>query len=87
MPPRWETIAGFINAHSSEKCRKKSSRQVIGKVKALQKMEASEKDTQNQMAFSQFAKQHVVKGHVEATPTERYGKHCTGHVHCVSLHH
>ena len=70
---RWETIAGFVNTHSPEGSREKTARQVLAKVKMLQKVDTSEKAEVNKMAFSRFAQEHVKRGHVEAKPTERYG--------------
>ena len=75
---RWETIAKYVNAHSGEGSSEKTSKQVISKVKTLQKLEGEEKSSQNKMAFSRFEQQHALKEKgkgqgAEATPTERYG--------------
>lgn len=74
---RWDTIAKYVNAHSGVGSSEKSAKQVISKVKTLQKLEGEEKTTQNKMAFSRFEQQHVskvkVKVQAEAAPTERYG--------------
>ena len=74
---RWETIAKHVNTHSVEASSEKTAKQVISKVKALQRLEAEEKSAQNKMAFSRFEQQHTLKekgkGQAEATPTERYG--------------
>ena len=74
---RWETIAKYVNAHSGEGSSEKTSKQVISKVKTLQKLEGEEKTAQNKMAFSRFEQQHALKEKgkgqgAEATPTERY---------------
>ena len=85
---RWETIAKYVNTHSGEGSREKSAKQVISKVKTLQKLEGEEKTTQNKMAFSRFEQQHALKEKgkgqavVEASPTERYG---TAHQCCSFL--
>ena len=47
---------------------------VCVQVKALQRLDSSEREVENKMAFSKFEKEHVERGHVEATPTERYGE-------------
>lgn len=75
---RWETIAKYVNTHSGEGSSEKTSKQVISKVKTLQKLEGEEKTAQNKMAFSRFEQQHTLKEKgkgqgAEATPTERYG--------------
>ena len=74
---RWEMIAKYVNTHSGEGCKEKTAKQVISKVKALQKLEGEEKTALNKMAFSRFEQQHTLKerdkGQTEATPTERYG--------------
>lgn len=74
---RWETIAKYVNTHSVEASSEKTAKQVVSKVKALQKLEGEEKSAQNKMAFSRFEQQHTLKekgkGQAEATPTERYG--------------
>lgn len=74
---RWETIAKYVNAHSGEGGSEKTSKQVISKVKTLQKLEGEEKTAQNKMAFSRFEQQHALKEKgkgqgAEASPTERY---------------
>ena len=73
---RWETIAGFVNSHSSDGCVEKTAKMVIAKVKTLKKVESSDKETQNKMAFARFEQQHVIKEKkkgagvaTEATPT------------------
>ena len=53
--------------------KEKTARQVVTKVKALQKLDSSEKVEGNKAAFSRFEQEHAKKGHVEADPTERYG--------------
>ena len=84
---RWETSAGFVNTHSPEGSREKTARQVLSKVKALQKLDTSEKLEVNKLAFSRFAQDHVKRGHVEAAPTERYGTAphaiCAVHFHII----
>ena len=70
---RWETIATFVNAHSPKGSKEKTTKLVISKMKELQRLDSSEKDTENKTAFDKFKKQHSAKGHVEAPPTERYG--------------
>ena len=74
---RWETIAKYVNTHSGEGSSEKTAKQVISKVKTLQKLEGEEKTAQNKMAYSRFEQQHALKekgkGQAEATPTERYG--------------
>jgi DnaJ family protein C protein 2 len=74
---RWETIAKYVNTHSGEGSSEKTAKQVISKVKTLQKLEGEEKTTQNKMAFSRFEQQHALKEKAkgqgaEATPTKRY---------------
>ena len=66
-------ITGFINTHSSGGTTK-VEKQVIAKVKSLQKMQSGDREAENKMAFSKFAKDHLTKGQVEAPPTQRYGK-------------
>ena len=77
---RWDTIATYVNTHSSGKTRNKTAKNVISQVKSMQKLEASDKEAQNKLAFSEFEQKQKVKGKVvpggEATPTERYGKIC-----------
>ena len=78
---RWDTVAGFINTHSSgEGHRERDAKMVIAKVKALQRLEAEHKASlSKQQAFSQFEQQHRAKDGREAaqqpqaTPSERYG--------------
>ena len=74
---RWDTIAKYINTHSGKGSREKVAKQVISKVKTLQKLEGEEKSAQNKMAYTRFEQQHTFKekGKVqaEAAPTERYG--------------
>ena len=70
---RWEVITGFINTHSSGGTTK-VEKQVIAKVKSLQKMQSGDWEAENKMAFTKFAKNHLTKGQVEAPPTQRYGK-------------
>lgn len=78
---RWDTVAGFINTHSSstEGRKEKDAKMVIAKVKALQRLEAEHKASLNKQAFSQFEQQHRAKDGKEvaqqpqATPSERYG--------------
>ena len=89
---RWDTIATYVNTHSSGKARNKTAKNVISQVKSMQKLEASDKEAQNKLAFSEFEQKQKVKGKVaagaEATPTERYGKMCVCGLCCliVSLH-
>ena len=82
---RWETIAKYVNTHSGEGSSEKTAKQVISKVKALQKLEGEEKSAQNRMAFSRFEQQHALKekgkGQAEAAPTERYGTYSHDVVH------
>ena len=66
-------ITGFINTHSFGGTTK-VEKQVIAKVKSLQKMQSGDREAENKMAFSKFAKDHLTKGQVEAPPTQRYGK-------------
>ena len=78
---RWDTIAKYVNTHSGEGSAEKTAKQVISKVKTLQKLEGEEKTAQNKMAYSRFEQQHALKekgkGQAEAAPTERYGTHIT----------
>lgn len=68
---RWEVITNFINTHSPEDC-KKEEKQVIAKVKSMQKVGTGDREAENKMAFTKFAKEHLTKGQVEAPPTQRY---------------
>ena len=70
---RWEAIAEYVNTHSPDGSKEKTARQVVTKVKALQKLDSSEKVEGNKAAFSRFEQEHAKKGYVEADPTERYG--------------
>lgn len=75
---RWETIAKYVNTHSGEGSSEKTSKQIISKVKTLQKLEGEEKMAQNKLAFSRFEQQHTLKEKgkgqgAEAIPTKRYG--------------
>lgn len=84
---RWETVAGFINTHSTGGGgegrgggrKEKDAKMVITKVKALQKLEAEQKESLNKEAFSHFEKQHPPKDKTKAAeqpqaiPSERYG--------------
>lgn len=67
-------IASFINSHSPEGGQQKTAKQVIAKVKSLQRLEASEREGENTMAFQNFQKRHSSKGKVEAAPTENLGE-------------
>ncbi|CAI8044240.1 DnaJ homolog subfamily C member 2 [Geodia barretti] len=73
---RWEVIAGFVHDHSKERgTRPKTPKQVIQKVKSLHKLEASQRDSENCQAFTEF--QQTLNSRtpvVEATPTERYDR-------------
>ena len=81
---RWETVAGFINTHATptEGRKEKDPKMVIAKVKALQKLEAEQKESLNKQAFSRFEQQHPPKDKARskaateehATPSERYGE-------------
>ena len=62
-----------VHQHSSG-CTTKVEKQVIAKVKRLQKMQSGDREAENKMVFSKFAKDHLTKGQVEALPTQRYGK-------------
>ena len=53
---------------------KKVEKQVIAKVKSMQRLEAGDREAENKRAFSKFAKDHLTKGQVEAPPTQRYGE-------------
>ena len=89
---RWETVANFVNTHSSAEGSKKEkdAKMVIGKVKALQKLEAEQKEALNKQAFSRFEQQHPPKDktkaadHSQATPSQRYGG-CIDVVDCVTF--
>ncbi len=79
-------MANFINTHSAEECKEKDAKMVIAKVKALQKLEAEQKESLNKQAFSRFEQQHPPKDKTktkaaadqhQATPSERYGS-CVG---------
>ena len=51
-----------------------SSLQVINKVKALQRLEAAQREAENSQAYQAFQQTHSSKtATVEAPPTERYG--------------
>ncbi|XP_077986160.1 dnaJ homolog subfamily C member 2-like [Glandiceps talaboti] len=50
---RWETIANFINQHSSTDV-KRNAKDVINKAKNLQKLDPSLKDEANKKAFDKF---------------------------------
>ncbi|KAL5518258.1 hypothetical protein EMCRGX_G003961 [Ephydatia muelleri] len=69
---RWEVITRFINNHAPDGCTTKTEKQVIAKVKSMQKVGAGDREAENKMAFSKFAKDHLTKGQVEAPPTQRY---------------
>ena len=72
---RWDTIATYVNTHSPDSCKDKTAKNVISKVKGMQKMEAMDKEQQNKMAFSTFEKAKGKAGAVaEAAPTERFGE-------------
>lgn len=58
-------------------------KQVITKVKSLQKVGAGDREAENKMAFSKFAKDHLTKVQVEAPPTQRYGECDVCVVGCV----
>ena len=85
---RWETIANFINTHSTtsehEPCKEKDSKMVISKVKSLHKLESEQKEALNKQAFARFEQQHQPqdKGRgkgveqPQATPSVRYGMTC-----------
>ena len=47
--------------------------QVINKVKALKKLESSQRETENSQAFQSFQQKHSSRATTEAAPTERYG--------------
>ena len=70
---RWEAIAEYVNTHCPDGSKEKTARQVVTKVKALQKLDSSDKVEGNKTAFSRFEQEHAKKGSVEADPTERYG--------------
>ena len=81
---RWETVANFINTHapSAGGRKEKDAKMVIAKVKALQKLEAEQKESLNKQAFSRFEQQHPPRDKTKtraaveqqhATPSERYG--------------
>ena len=53
---------------------KKVEKQVIAKVKSMQRLEAGDREAENKRAFSKFAKDHLTKGQVEAPHTQRYGE-------------
>lgn len=42
-------------------------------MKALQKLQAEEREEEDRKAFAVFERKHLAKGHVEAPPTERFG--------------
>lgn len=80
---RWETVASFVNSHSSgEGSKVKDAKMVISKVKALQRLEAlaaEQKESLNKKAYSRFEQQHQVKEkgralaeQPQATPSKRY---------------
>lgn len=77
---RWDTIATYVNTHSSKGCKLKTAKHVITQVKGMQKLESSDKEVQNKLAFSTFEQKQrqKVKAKVapgaEASPTERYGE-------------
>jgi DnaJ family protein C protein 2 len=71
---RWEVIATFINSHSAEGSKTKTPKQVINKVKALKKLESSQRESENSQAFQSFQQKHSSRATIEAAPTERYDK-------------
>ena len=77
-------IASFINSHSPEGGPQKTAKQVIAKVKSLQRLEASERVSENSMAFHNFQKRHSSKGKVEAAPTENLGEMSAPPAHTMS---
>lgn len=77
---RWETIATYLNTHSPASFKDKSDKDVISKVKNMQKLDAVDKEKQNKMAFSTFEQKQKAKEKVsaaiaaESIPTERFGE-------------
>ena len=49
--------------------------QVINKVKALKKLESSQRESENSQAFQSFQQKHSSRATIEAAPTERYGEY------------
>lgn len=70
---RWEVIASFINNHSPEGSKSKTAKQVINKVKSLQRVESSQKEAENSQAFQHYQQTHSSRPSVSAPPTQRYG--------------
>ena len=76
---RWDTIATYVNTHSSSTCKNKTAKHVIPQVKSMQKLETTDKEVQNKLAFSTFEQKQKTKGKAkaagaESVPTERYGE-------------
>ena len=57
---RWDVIANYINKHSSSEV-KKTSKQVINRVKNIQKMDGKETAKTDSQAFSSFQKSQLSK--------------------------
>ena len=66
-----------MNIHSSSGV-KRTTKDVIGKEKSLQKLDPHQKDDINKKAFDKFKKEHgVVPQADNATPSERFEGPCT----------
>ena len=73
---RWDVIANYINKHNSSDANK-TSKQVINRVKNIQKMDGKETVKTDSQAFSSFEKSHLSK--IQAPSGEKTINYETAH--------